>query len=163
MNAQCSISQQLENVISPADVVPLMGQYVGPLDDGNGGWQIDFWKQHPHNKGHVQVICHIHVSVKRAGNNQLLSQPDILPHGAQNHYAAACRPNPKSNGVPIHLLGRFGFCNCRCLVRQILGCLLGNRRNCIPFVRDKGHRIRPFRCGGNLRFQPVKQRNRAGK
>ena len=73
MDAQGHKGQGLDDMVQPADVVPLMEKDVCLFPGGQRGGQIDPGPQNPHDKGGANVV----------------GQVDVFPQGHRTRQPAA--------------------------------------------------------------------------
>ena len=67
--------QSLDDMVTPADVVPLMEDDVALLLLGQGRGQIYLWTKNSHDKRGFDVVRQINVTLQRHGAHQSPAEP----------------------------------------------------------------------------------------
>ena len=97
MDAQGTICQQLDDMVTAADMMPLMGNDILLFLCWDIGGQIDFGGEDAHNKWRVNIIGTINVSCVSHSAHQFPSQTDILHDAVKNHAAGSGDPGIRND------------------------------------------------------------------
>ena len=97
MDAQGTICQQLDDMVTAADMMPLMGNDILLFLCWDIGGQIDFGGEDAHNKWRVNIIGTINVSCVSHSAHQFPSQADILHNAVKNHDTGSGDPDIRND------------------------------------------------------------------
>ena len=157
MEAQGKIGQQLDDMVTPADMMMLMLHDITPLLSRDTGGQINSGIQHAHYKGRGDMIRQIDISPEMDGANQIFPQLQVFHHAAQQHDRCSKQPEDtyhSRSGKGAFLLRFLGSTG----LHGIFGLYLGLYLN--PLCRDIGNAgSQPLRLG-DLRFRHFQHRYR---
>ena len=102
MDTQGAVGQKLPNMVTAADMVPLVGKNVGQLLGGDMGGQIDSGPEYSQNKGGINIVGPIDALFQRHRPHQLFPEPEILPQAGKPQDSHPGKPERRDKGCPVN-------------------------------------------------------------
>ena len=155
MDTQSPIAQQLPQRVSPADMLPLMGDDVTPLRQRRVRGQVYSGPKNPQHKGRTDVIRQIYLAPVKHHAHQPAAKAEIGEHTVRGHQRRSCQPDPRRQ--------RHGIRRFLCRGRDQSGFLRPIKGGQLRFHghhRQIGNAAGDIRGFTHLRPEPIQKRDR---
>ena len=131
VEAQCPVGQQLEEMIQPPDVEPLVEQDVFALPGLQGRGEIDPGSEQAQHKGRGNAVRQVDPADQGRGGPQLPPQPSETGQGPEDHGRGPGQPDPGQ-----HVFQGERLClRCRIRKDRSLGKLRGDQGGTLDGLR----------------------------